>query len=79
MFAKVAQQSIRQVSKRVFLHLHSLDLQFHLSRQTGALSRIIDRGTGYSRRRLRLFIFFSLSCRTDDRVELQSPHSVAHE
>ena len=30
---------------RTFLHLHSLDLEFHLSRQTGALSRAIDRGT----------------------------------
>lgn len=30
---------------QVFLHLHSLDLGFHLSRQTGALSKAIDRGT----------------------------------
>jgi len=29
----------------VFAHLHSLDLRFHLSRQTGALNRVIDRGT----------------------------------
>ncbi|GAB6031032.1 ATP-binding cassette sub- B member 7, mitochondrial, variant 2 [Chamberlinius hualienensis] len=44
-FAKVAQKSIRDVSKNVFLHLHSLDLKFHLSRQTGALSKAIDRGS----------------------------------
>ncbi|PAA81874.1 hypothetical protein BOX15_Mlig023843g2, partial [Macrostomum lignano] len=44
-FARVAQDSIRRVAKTVFLHLHSLDLQFHLNRQTGALSRAIDRGT----------------------------------
>ncbi|PRP80106.1 ABC transporter B family protein [Planoprotostelium fungivorum] len=44
-FAKVAQKAIRQVSTSTFFHLHSLDLQFHLSRQTGALSRIIDRGS----------------------------------
>ena len=44
-FAKVAQRSIRRLAKRVFLHLHSLDLTFHLNRQTGALSRAIDRGT----------------------------------
>ena len=29
----------------MFAHLHNLDLQFHLSRQTGALNRVIDRGT----------------------------------
>eukprot|EP00850_Spirogloea_muscicola_P001318 SM000005S17115 [mRNA] locus=s5:270748:275529:- [translate_table: standard] len=44
-FAKVAQGTIRQVAKKVFLHLHNLDLSYHLSRQTGALSRTIDRGT----------------------------------
>jgi len=44
-FGKVAQSSIRNVAKNVFLHLHSLDLAFHLARQTGALSKAIDRGT----------------------------------
>ncbi|MEE6497107.1 hypothetical protein FKM82_002602, partial [Ascaphus truei] len=44
-FGKVAQNSIRRVAKNVFLHLHNLDLGFHLSRQTGALSKAIDRGT----------------------------------
>jgi len=44
-FAKVAQSSIRRVSKNVFLHLHNLDLSFHLARQTGALSKAIDRGS----------------------------------
>lgn len=34
-FAKVAQHSIRKIAKNVFLHLHNLDLGFHLSRQTG--------------------------------------------
>ncbi len=47
-FAKVAQSSIRRVAKNVFLHLHSLDLSFHLSKQTGALSKAIDRGTRYT-------------------------------
>ncbi|KAL0176877.1 hypothetical protein M9458_029207, partial [Cirrhinus mrigala] len=37
--------SIRRIAKNVFLHLHNLDLGFHLSRQTGALSKAIDRGT----------------------------------
>jgi len=44
-FAKVAQSSIRKVSRNLFLHLHSMDMNFHLSRQTGALSKAIDRGT----------------------------------
>ncbi|XP_075234082.1 ATP binding cassette subfamily B member 7 isoform X2 [Lycorma delicatula] len=44
-FAKVAQHSIRKIARNVFLHLHNLDLSFHLSRQTGALSKTIDRGS----------------------------------
>lgn len=44
-FAKVAQSSVRRVAKTTFLHLHSLDLGYHLSRQTGAMSRAVDRGT----------------------------------
>ena len=44
-FAKVAQSSIRRVARTTFLHLHSLDLSYHLSRQTGAMSRAVDRGT----------------------------------
>ncbi|KIZ04396.1 ATP-binding cassette, subfamily B, bacterial [Monoraphidium neglectum] len=44
-FAKVSQSAIRSVANRVFAHLLSLDLKFHLSRQTGALNRVIDRGT----------------------------------
>ena len=42
---QVAQAAIRNVTHRVFVHLHGLDHSFHLSRQTGALNRIIDRGT----------------------------------
>ncbi|XP_075521888.1 ABC transporter B family member 25, mitochondrial [Primulina tabacum] len=44
-FSKVALRTIRQVSRKVFSHLHELDLRYHLSRETGALSRIIDRGS----------------------------------
>ncbi|XP_063242497.1 iron-sulfur clusters transporter ABCB7, mitochondrial [Bacillus rossius redtenbacheri] len=44
-FAKVAQRSIRKLAKNVFVHLHNLDLSFHLSRHTGALSKTIDRGS----------------------------------
>lgn len=44
-FSKVALRAIRTVSRKVFSHLHDLDLRFHLSRQTGGLNRIIDRGS----------------------------------
>ena len=44
-FAKVAQASIRGVALRCFQHLHELDLDFHLARQTGAVTRTIERGT----------------------------------
>ncbi|XP_034908356.1 ABC transporter B family member 25, mitochondrial isoform X2 [Populus alba] len=44
-FSKVALRTIRTVSGKVFSHLHELDLRFHLSRETGGLSRIIDRGS----------------------------------
>ncbi|KAK9825858.1 hypothetical protein WJX81_004932 [Elliptochloris bilobata] len=44
-FAKITQGTIRDVANRVFAHLHALDLRFHLERQTGALNRVIDRGT----------------------------------
>ena len=44
-FASVAQKAIRQVACNVFDHLLRLDLNFHLSRQTGGLTRAIDRGT----------------------------------
>ncbi|XP_016972654.1 iron-sulfur clusters transporter ABCB7, mitochondrial isoform X1 [Drosophila rhopaloa] len=44
-FAKVAHHSIRKIASNVFLHLHNLDLAFHLNKQTGALSKTIDRGS----------------------------------
>ncbi|CAI5439570.1 unnamed protein product [Caenorhabditis angaria] len=44
-FAKVAHNSVRSISRNIFLHLHSLDLSYHLNRRTGALSKSIDRGT----------------------------------
>lgn len=44
-FAKVTQRAIRRVALRVFRHLHGLSLKFHLERQTGGVSRDIERGT----------------------------------
>jgi len=44
-FARVLQRAIRQVALSVFQHIHALSLRFHLERQTGGLSRVIERGT----------------------------------
>ncbi len=44
-FVRVAQRAIRRVALSVFRHLHSLSLRFHLDRQTGGMSRDIERGT----------------------------------
>jgi ATP-binding cassette subfamily B (MDR/TAP) protein 7 len=44
-FASVAQKAIRRVACSVYEHLLKLDLSFHLTRQTGGLTRAIDRGT----------------------------------
>ena len=44
-FAKVGQRAIRTVGLETFRHLHALALRFHLERQTGGLSRAIERGT----------------------------------
>ena len=44
-FARVTQQAVRNISLQVFRHLHSLSLGFHLDRQTGGLTRDIERGT----------------------------------
>jgi ATP-binding cassette subfamily B protein len=44
-FAKVTQRAIRRVAINVFNHLHALSLRFHLQRQTGGVSRDIERGS----------------------------------
>jgi len=44
-FARVTQQAVRKISLQVFRHLHALSLRFHLERQTGGLTRDIERGT----------------------------------
>jgi ATP-binding cassette subfamily B protein len=44
-FAKVAARAIRVVGLTVFKHLHALSLRFHLDRQTGGLTRAVERGT----------------------------------
>lgn len=57
LFAPVQQRAVRQVALGTFRHLHRLSLRFHLDRQTGSLSRIIDRGTNGIQNVLRLGVF----------------------
>lgn len=45
LFARVTQGSVRRIATRLFSHLFSLSLRFHMQRQTGGLSRDIERGT----------------------------------
>ena len=45
LFAKVIAQSVRKISVQIFEHLHQLSLRFHLQRQTGGISRDIERGS----------------------------------
>jgi ABC-type transport system involved in Fe-S cluster assembly fused permease/ATPase subunit len=45
LFAKVGQHAQRVIALNTFKHLHALSLRFHLERQTGGLSRVIERGT----------------------------------
>jgi ATP-binding cassette subfamily B protein len=56
-FAAVQQRTVRRVALQTFRHLHRLSLRFHLDRQTGGLSRAIDRGTAGIEAVLRLAVF----------------------
>jgi ATP-binding cassette subfamily B protein len=56
-FAAVQQRTIRKVALQTFKHLHNLSLRFHLDRQTGGLSRALERGTGGIESVLRLAVF----------------------
>ena len=44
LFGRVTERAMRRVGYRVFTHLHSLDLSYHLNRRTGGVSRDIERG-----------------------------------
>ena len=44
-FEKVGQTAARRLSARVFRHVHSLSLRFHLERRTGSLTKVVERGT----------------------------------
>ncbi|MCR4377626.1 MAG: ABC transporter ATP-binding protein/permease [Rhodospirillales bacterium] len=56
-FANVAQYAMRETALQTFRHLHRLSLRFHLDRQTGGLSRAIERGTNGIEALLRMTLF----------------------
>lgn len=57
LFGKVTERAIRRIGLKVFRHLHALELGFHLERQTGGLSRDIDRGNSGISFLMRFMIF----------------------
>ncbi len=58
-FALVGQNALRQIAVKAFSHIHSLSLSFHLTRKTGAISRIVERGIIGTEFLLR-FLFFNI-------------------
>lgn len=57
LFGRVTERAMRRMSLQVFEHLHKLDLDFHLNRQTGGLSRDIERGTSGISFLMRFLVF----------------------
>ena len=57
LFGRVTERAIRRLGLSVFQHLHQLDLEFHLERRTGGLSRDIERGTSGVNFLMRFMVF----------------------
>ena len=57
LFGRVTERAMRRIGHRVFKHLHKLDLDFHLDRKTGGLSRDIERGTSGINFLMRFMVF----------------------
>ena len=57
LFGRVTERAMRRIGHRVFVHLHYLDLGFHLNRRTGGLSRDIERGVNGISFLLRFMVF----------------------
>ena len=57
LFGRVTERAMRRIGLQVFRHLHTLDLDFHLNRRTGGLSRDIERGTNGISFLLRFMVF----------------------
>ncbi len=47
-FERVGQQATRHLAQSVFAHLHALSLRFHLSRRTGEVTKVIERGNTHT-------------------------------
>jgi len=56
-FARVAQRALRQLALETFRHIHAMSLRYHISRKTGGLSRIIERGVKGVEFLLRFMLF----------------------
>ncbi|MFW5642087.1 MAG: ABCB family ABC transporter ATP-binding protein/permease [Roseicyclus sp.] len=56
-FARVAQGALRQLARETFEHIHALSLRYHITRRTGGLSRIIERGVKGVEFLLRFLLF----------------------
>ncbi len=57
LFGRVTERAMRRIGYKVFQHLHNLDLDFHLDRKTGGLSRDIERGVSGISFLMRFMIF----------------------
>lgn len=57
LFGRVTERAMRRVAHEVFVHLHQLDLAYHLNRKTGAVSRDIERGVSGISFLLRFMVF----------------------
>ena len=57
LFAKVAQRALRKLALTTFRHVHALSLRYHITRQTGGLSRIVERGVKGVEFLLRFLLF----------------------
>ncbi|MCU4676076.1 ABC transporter ATP-binding protein/permease [Catenovulum sp. 2E275] len=57
LFGRVTERAMRRLGLQVFQHLHALDIDFHLSRQTGGIARDIDRGTNGISFLMRFLVF----------------------
>ena len=57
LFAKVAQRALRRLALETFKHIHQLSMRYHITRKTGGLSRIIERGVKGVEFLLRYLVF----------------------
>ena len=57
LFAKVAQRALRRLALETFEHIHSLSMRYHITRKTGGLSRIMERGVKGVEYLLRYLVF----------------------